>query len=130
VLGKASTEHPDATGPSALIALWFSRQVERCARQAGMSPMPGAGRSKAFRALRARVTFLCWPKEKVTKRKGLPRQIYSSRPDTTAWIATLGILPRVATARIVRAALRVSLCDSAIGVEEIRLWIGPPSTDT
>ncbi|GAB1597106.1 hypothetical protein PAGU2638_27860 [Lysobacter sp. PAGU 2638] len=65
-------------------------------------------KAEAFRSLARPGYFSLLVQRKVTKRKHLPRRIYSSRPGDVIAIATLGILPRVATARVLRAALRVS----------------------
>jgi hypothetical protein len=77
--------------------------------------------TRAFRALARPSHFSLLLQRKVTKRMQLPRSGLQLATCGSIAIATLGILPRVATADILSAALRVFRCSSAIEVEEIAL---------
>ena len=78
-------------------------------------------KAKAFRALARPSHFSLLAQRKGDQKKGPSPTDLQLATGYDAEISTLGILPRVETAHLLCAALRVSRCYSATEVEEIAL---------
>jgi hypothetical protein len=94
------------------------RGVRRVTREA---LLPGCRRSRSVSCAGApELLFFAAAKKSNQKKAASPRDLQLAIGDY-AGISTLGILPRVETARVLRAALRVFRCCSPAEVEEIAL---------